>query len=371
MSAVATKALLELDRLSVDYVLADRRVRAVDNVSLSIAPGEILGLAGESGCGKSTLASAVLQILKPPAEVSGGRILFQGRDLVAMSREELRRVRWRHVSLVFQSAMNVLNPVMRVGDQFVDMFKAHDRVRKSDALARAGDLLELVGIDRGRVRSYPHELSGGMRQRVVIAMALALEPELIVMDEPTTALDVVVQREILQELEVLKQRLGFAVLFITHDLSLLVEFSDRIAIMYAGEIVESARLRRALPARAAPVHERADELVPAADGPDRAAHGHPGRPPDLAKPPSGCRFHPRCPQCTGIDSDLHRLQISERPVLREIDARPPGRLSLGGGAMSTLEVQRLGKRFPVRGAGLKREMLDAVADVSFTLSPAA
>ena len=369
MSAVATKALLELDHLSVDYVLGDRRVRAVDNVSLSIAPGEILGLAGESGCGKSTLASAVLQILKPPAEVSGGRILFQGQDLVAMSREDLRRVRWRHVSLVFQSAMNVLNPVMRVGDQFVDMFKAHDRVRKADALARAGDLLELVGIDRGRVRSYPHELSGGMRQRVVIAMALALEPELIVMDEPTTALDVVVQREILQELEVLKERLGFAVLFITHDLSLLVEFSDRIAIMYAGEIVESAAsdvlFRHAL-------HPYTNGLMssfPPLTGPIVPLTGIPGSPPDLAKPPSGCRFHPRCPQCTGIDSNLHRLQISERPVLRQIDARPPGRLSLGGRAMSTLEVQRLGKRFPVRGAGLKREMLDAVADVSFTLSP--
>ena len=321
VSAVATKALLELDRLSVDYVMGDRRVRAVDNVSLSIAPGEILGLAGESGCGKSTLASAVLQILKPPAEVSGGRILFQGQDLVAMSREELRRVRWRHVSLVFQSAMNVLNPVMRVGDQFVDMFKAHDRrVRKADALARAGDLLELVGIDRGRVRSYPHELSGGMRQRVVIAMALALEPELIVMDEPTTALDVVVQREILQELEVLKQRLGFAVLFITHDLSLLVEFSDRIAIMYAGEIVESAAsdvlFRHAL-------HPYTNGLMssfPPLTGPIVPLTGIPGSPPDLAKPPSGCRFHPRCPQCTGIDSNLHRLQISERPVLREIDA---------------------------------------------------
>ena len=166
--------------------------------------------------------------------------MFRGDDLAAMSPQELRKVRWRHVSLVFQSAMSVLNPVMRVGDQFVDMYRAHDRIRRSEALSRAGDLLELVGIDRRRIRSYPHELSGGMRQRVVIAMALALEPELIVMDEPTTALDVVVQREILQELETLKKRLGFAVLFITHDLSLLVEFSDRIAIMYAGEIVESA-----------------------------------------------------------------------------------------------------------------------------------
>ena len=313
MSAIATGPLLELDGLSVDYVLGDRRVRAVDNVSLAIHPGEILGLAGESGCGKSTLANAVLQILKPPAEVAGGRILFQDRDLVTLSRDELRRVRWRHVSLVFQSAMNVLNPVMRVGDQFVDMYKAHDRhIRRRDALVRAGDLLELVGIERTRVRSYPHELSGGMRQRVVIAMALALEPELIVMDEPTTALDVVVQREILQELEELKRRLGFAVLFITHDLSLLVEFSDRIAIMYAGEIVESAPsdvlFRHALHPYTTGLMSSFPPLT-----------GIPGAPPDLAKPPSGCRFHPRCPQCTGIDSNLHRLQTGVRPVLREIE----------------------------------------------------
>jgi peptide/nickel transport system ATP-binding protein len=297
VSAVATKALLELDHLSVDYVVAGRRVRAVDDVSLSLAPGEILGLAGESGCGKSTLASAVLQILKPPAEVAGGRILFQGRDLVAMSRDELRRVRWRHVSLVFQSAMNVLNPVMRVGDQFVDMFKAHERVRRSDALARAGDLLELVGIERARVRSYPHELSGGMRQRVVIAMALALEPELIVMDEPTTA---------------------FAVLFITHDLSLLVEFSDRIAIMYAGEIVESAASDVLFRSALHPYTNGLMSSFPPLTGPIVPLTGIPGSPPDLAKPPSGCRFHPRCPLCTGVDGDLHRRQIGERPQLREV-----------------------------------------------------
>jgi peptide/nickel transport system ATP-binding protein len=317
---VATKALLELDGLSVDYVLGDRRVRAVDNVSLSIAPGEILGLAGESGCGKSTLASAVLQILKPPAEVSGGRILFQGQDLVPMSREELRRVRWRHVSLVFQSAMNVLNPVMRVGDQFVDMYRAHDRhIRRNDALARAGDLLELVGIERTRVRSYAHELSGGMRQRVVIAMALALEPELIVMDEPTTALDVVVQREILQELEELKRRLGFAVLFITHDLSLLVEFSDRIAIMYAGEIVETAPSDVLFRSALHPYTTGLMSSFPPLSGPIVPLTGIAGAPPDLGKPPSGCRFHPRCVQCTGIDSNLHRLQTGVRPALREIE----------------------------------------------------
>ncbi len=319
MSAVATDALLRLEDLSVDYVLRDRRVRAVDSVSLSIAPGEIVGLAGESGCGKSTLANAVLQILKPPAEIAGGQILFRGQDLVGMSRQELRGVRWRHVSLVFQSAMHVLNPVMRVGDQFVDMFRAHDRTRRADALRRAGDLLELVGIDRERVRGYPHELSGGMRQRVVIAMALALEPELIVMDEPTTALDVVVQREILQELETLKQRLGFAVLFITHDLSLLVEFSDRIAIMYAGEIVESAASDMLFHRPLHPYTAGLMRSFPPLTGPIVPLVGIPGAPPDLARPPSGCRFHPRCTRCTVDDPASFARQTVERPLLREVE----------------------------------------------------
>jgi peptide/nickel transport system ATP-binding protein len=317
--AVATEELLRLADLSVEYVLGDRRVRAVDGVSLSIAPGEILGLAGESGCGKSTLANAVLQILKPPAEIVGGEILFRGENLVGMSKQQLRRVRWRHVSLVFQSAMNVLNPVMRVGDQFVDMFQAHDRVRRSDALARAGDLLEMVGIERRRVRSYPHELSGGMRQRVVIAMALALEPELIVMDEPTTALDVVVQREILQELETLKKRLGFAVLFITHDLSLLVEFSDRIAIMYAGEIVESAASDVLFHRALHPYTAGLMRSFPPLTGPIVPLVGIPGSPPNLALPPSGCRFHPRCPHCTPANPALYGRQTSERPLLREVE----------------------------------------------------
>jgi peptide/nickel transport system ATP-binding protein len=317
--AVAAEELLRLADLSVEYVLGDRRVRAVDGVSLSIAPGEILGLAGESGCGKSTLANAVLQILKPPAEIVGGEILFRGENLVGMSKQQLRRVRWRHVSLVFQSAMNVLNPVMRVGDQFVDMFQAHDRVRRSEALVRAGDLLEMVGMERRCVRSYPHELSGGMRQRVVIAMALALEPELIVMDEPTTALDVVVQREILQELETLKKRLGFAVLFITHDLSLLVEFSDRIAIMYAGEIVESAASDVLFHRSLHPYTAGLMRSFPPLTGPIVPLVGIPGSPPNLALPPSGCRFHPRCPHCTPANPALYGRQTSERPLLREVE----------------------------------------------------
>jgi peptide/nickel transport system ATP-binding protein len=318
VSAVATGTLLELESVVVDYVLRDRRVRAVDGVSLSIAPGETLGIAGESGCGKSTLANAILQILKPPAQLSSGRILFEGSDLVALSHEELRRFRWRHVSLVFQSAMDVLNPVMRVGDQFVDMLKAHERVRKSEALARAADLFELVGIDRARIRSYPHQLSGGMRQRVVIAMALALRPELIVLDEPTTALDVVVQREILQELEQLKAELGFAVLFITHDLSLLVEFSDRISIMYAGEIVEAATADTLFRDPKHPYTVGLMSSFPPLAGPLERIAGIAGSPPNLAQPPPGCRFNPRCPHCDGHDGALFIRQTTERPRLREV-----------------------------------------------------
>jgi peptide/nickel transport system ATP-binding protein len=315
---VATGTLLELEDVCVDYVQRDRRVRAVDGVSLSLTPGETLGIAGESGCGKSTLANAILQILKPPAQLTSGRILFEGLNLATMRAEELRRFRWRHVSLVFQSAMDVLNPVMRVGDQFVDMLKAHERVRKSEALARAGDLLELVGIDRGRLRAYPHQLSGGMRQRVVIAMALALRPELIVLDEPTTALDVVVQREILQELEQLKAELGFAVIFITHDLSLLVEFSDRISIMYAGEIVETATAETLFEDPKHPYTVGLMNSFPPLVGPLERITGIPGSPPNLAQPPAGCRFNPRCPHCDGRDRALFARQTSERPRLLEI-----------------------------------------------------
>jgi peptide/nickel transport system ATP-binding protein len=315
---VATGTLLELEEVCVDYVLRDRRVRAVDGVSLSLTPGETLGIAGESGCGKSTLANAILQILKPPAQLSSGRVLFEGANLAAMSPEQLRRFRWRHVSLVFQSAMDVLNPVMRVGDQFVDMFKAHERVRKSEALARAADLFDLVGIDRSRLSAYPHQLSGGMRQRVVIAMALALRPELIVLDEPTTALDVVVQREILQELEQLKAELGFAVIFITHDLSLLVEFSDRISIMYAGEIVETATAATLFKDPKHPYTVGLMGSFPPLIGPLERIAGIPGSPPNLAQPPPGCRFNPRCPHCDGSDQSLFMRQTSERPRLLEV-----------------------------------------------------
>jgi peptide/nickel transport system ATP-binding protein len=310
--------VVEVRDLVVEYVTRTRTTRAVDGVSLSIAPGEILGLAGESGCGKSTLGNAIMQVLRPPAQLTSGQVLFDRRDLAAMGREDLRKFRWRNVSMVFQSAMNALNPVMRVGDQFVDMMHAHERVSKRDALGRAGDLLELVGIDRRRLRAYPHELSGGMRQRVIIAMALALRPELVIMDEPTTALDVVVQREILQQVRDLQETLGFAVLFVTHDLSLLLEIAHRVAIMYAGEIVESGP---AAALREDPKHPYTQGLLrsfPPLHGPIERLAGIPGSPPDLAAPPSGCRFHPRCPYCIADSGVLYVRQIGERPLLREV-----------------------------------------------------
>jgi peptide/nickel transport system ATP-binding protein len=315
----AAETLLELRDLVVDYGSGPHRVRAVDGIDLDIRGREIVGLAGESGCGKSTVANAILQILKPPARLVDGSVVFRGEQLAGRSEEELRRFRWRNVSMVFQSAMNALNPVMRVGDQFVDMMRAHEKISRRAALAGAADLLELVGIDRLRVRAYPHELSGGMRQRVIIAMALALEPELVILDEPTTALDVVVQREILQQVQELQRQRGFAVLFITHDLSLLLETAHRIAIMYAGEIVEAAPAARL---REAPLHPYTQGLLrsfPPLHGPKERLTGIPGSPPDLADPPAGCRFHPRCPLCTPEQAFHYLRDTTERPRLQEIE----------------------------------------------------
>jgi peptide/nickel transport system ATP-binding protein len=309
------EVLIELEDLVVEY----GGVRAVDGISLKIHAGEVVGLAGESGCGKSTTGNAILQILQPPGRIAGGRILFRGDDITGKSVAELRRYRWRNVSMVFQSAMNALNPVMRIEDQFIDMMHAHEKIDHKRAKARTAELLELVNIDPSRARAYPHQLSGGMRQRVIIAMALALSPELVIMDEPTTALDVVVQREILQQIEALKNDLHFSVLFITHDLSLLIELADRIGIMYAGELVELAT-GHVLGERA--LHPYTQGLLrsfPPLTGQIERMQGIPGAPPDLAAPPQGCRFHPRCPHCRPDDTALYQRQTTERPVLREVE----------------------------------------------------
>ncbi|MDN3494914.1 ABC transporter ATP-binding protein [Planococcus sp. APC 4015] len=265
--------LLEIDDLSVEYVTEARTVRAVDRVSFSIAEREVFGLAGESGCGKSTIANAILRLLRDPAVIAGGSIRFAGTDVLALSASELREFRWRQVAMVFQSAMNSLNPVLTIGAQIADIFTTHEGMSKKAAISRAGELLDLVGIPRDRLRSYPHQLSGGMRQRVVIAMATALRPPLLIMDEPTTALDVVVQQEIMAQIKDLQQELGFAILFITHDISLMVELSDRMAIMYAGRFVETSSAGEIFGAPRHPYTRALMSAFPPMTGPRTRLHG--------------------------------------------------------------------------------------------------
>ncbi len=231
--------VLSIRNLNIDYVGAETNFHAVKDVSFDIAPGEFFGLAGESGCGKSTIAFAVSRLHRPPALIrTGSEIIVGGRNVLDLDTAELRSFRWREVAMVFQSAMNSLNPVLTIEDQFYDVLRAHTRITREEARARAAELLKLVDISPDRLKSYPHQCSGGMRQRIVIAICLALNPKLLIMDEPTTALDVVVQREILQRIDVLRKQLGFSVLFITHDLGLMVQVSDRIGIMLQGELVE-------------------------------------------------------------------------------------------------------------------------------------
>ncbi len=312
-SAVAESSgkapLLEVRDLCVDYLIPgkspDEAVRAVEGVSFTIAPGEVFGLAGESGSGKSTIAHSLLRVLRPPAVITGGEVLFKGRDVLGMdaaSLNALEQFRWGDISMVFQSAMNSLNPVMKISHQITDVIMAHEKVSKAEARARAADLLKIVNIDPSRLDSYPHELSGGMRQRVVIAIALALKPPLLIMDEPTTALDVVVQKDIMQQIARLQSELGFSVLFITHDLSLMVEFSDRIGIMYAGQLVEVAEAKELFNNALHPYTRGLLNSFPPLYGERKRLTGIPGSPPNLTEPQAACRFSARCTACTERDA---------------------------------------------------------------------
>ncbi|BBL91416.1 ABC transporter ATP-binding protein [Vibrio rotiferianus] len=289
--------LLEINNLCVDYVSPNGVARAVNNVSISIAPGETLGIAGESGCGKSTLAFAISRLHKAPALISEGEILYKGQDVLKMNDKQLRNFRWNDVSVVFQSAMNSLNPVITIGEQLTDVILAHRKVNYQEAYDRAVELLGVVGIHGDRMASFPHQLSGGMRQRVVIAVALALEPKLIIMDEPTTALDVVVEREILNELYELKSKFGFSILFISHDLSLMGEIADRIGVMYAGNLIELGDAKNVFGDPQHPYTKGLISSFPTIHGPKERLYGIPGNPVNLLKIPQGCNFQARCNAC--------------------------------------------------------------------------
>jgi peptide/nickel transport system ATP-binding protein len=313
-AARPAEPVLEIRNLSVDYGFDGDPTHVLRQVSLTLNRGEVLGLAGESGCGKSTLAYAATRLLPPPGLITGGEVWFTDRDgvrsdILSLSDPELRAARWEDLAIVFQGAMNSLNPVYRVGRQLVDGIMAHrPEMKKAEAMERAAELFEMVGIAPDRLRSYPHQLSGGMRQRVMIAMALSLDPQVLIMDEPTTALDVVMQRQIVEQIADLRERLGFSVIFITHDVSLLIEIADRIAIMYAGEIVEDAP---ALDIYHRPRHPYSSALLhslPPLRGPRRELSGIPGSPPDLARLGAGCPFRDRCAfafdACATVDPGL-------------------------------------------------------------------
>jgi peptide/nickel transport system ATP-binding protein len=301
VQAPTAPPVLEIRDFSIGFAGEQGTVGVVRHVDLALAPGEVVGLAGESGSGKSTLALGACRLLRPPAVITGGSVTYRGRrmpgagvEILDLNPKELVKLRWREIAIVFQSAMNALNPVLRISEQLGDVLDAHLELDRQQKRERLFTLLDLVGIPRERLRSYPHELSGGMRQRIMIAMALATDPEVVIMDEPTTALDVVVQREILAEIAELRKELNFAILFITHDLSLLLELADRIAIMYGGSLVELGASEQIHHRTAHPYTRGLLNSFPSVRGARKQLAGIPGSPPDPRQMPAGCPFGPRC-----------------------------------------------------------------------------
>jgi oligopeptide/dipeptide ABC transporter ATP-binding protein len=289
-----TQHLLEVEHLSVDYGTT-HPVHAVRDVSLTVEPDAFVGLVGESGCGKSTLGMSIARLERPPAHIVGGQIRIAGQDWTQLSGEELRRARWSEVAVVLQSGMNALNPIMTIGAQFRDVMQQHTRMTRSEIDARAAEMVQMVQIDPAVLSRYPHELSGGMKQRIAIALALVLHPKLVIMDEPTTALDMVVQRQILDNLRELRRQQLFAMLFISHDLGLVMELCDRVAVMYAGEIVENEASARMLERPLHPYTRALLQALPNPETPTGTYSGIPGAPPDLHDIPNQCMFAPRCP----------------------------------------------------------------------------
>lgn len=293
-------SLLEVKDLRMCYQTSQGLIKAVDGVSFEVRRGEALGLVGESGCGKSSIALAIMRLLPPNGRLLGGEILFHNEDLLAKDEEEMRKVRGRRISLIFQAALNALNPVHRVGDQIIEALQAHERMGKEKASERVRGLYRLVGLDPGMMGSFPHQYSGGMKQRAIIALALSCNPELLIADEPTTALDVIIQDQIIKEILKLQKEFNLTLIYISHDISLIAETCSSIGIMYAGKLVEYAP---AIALFQSPLHPYTKGLLasyPSVKGPKRKISPIPGEVPNLLHPPLGCRFHPRCPRAKEI-----------------------------------------------------------------------
>ncbi len=290
-----SETLLEVRNLKTYFYTTKGVVKAVDGVSFKLNKGEVLGIAGESGCGKSTTAYSLIRLVPPPGKIVDGELIFEGRDILKLSEEDFRKqIRWKKISMVFQGAMNALNPVYTIGDQIAEVLMLHKHMTKEEAMKEVYKLLEMVGIDPKRAKSYPHELSGGMKQRVVIAMALALRPPLVIADEPTTALDVVVQAQIMNLLKRLQREHQMSIILITHDLSLIAEMAEKVAVMYAGKIVEFGTAEQVFLNPQHPYTRGLLASIPRLTGDIHKLEFIPGVPPDLSNPPPGCRFAPRC-----------------------------------------------------------------------------
>ncbi len=326
-AAVTGDPILRVSDISVEYATQQGNVRAVDNVSFDLGRGEFIGIVGESGCGKSTLLFAIAQLLSPPAGVVGGSVVFKGVSMVGMTDSQLAAVRWKDLSVVMQSAMNALNPVKSIRSQFTDAMRAHGVRSKSEIADRSAHVLRMVGIDAQHLRSYPHQLSGGMRQRAMIAMALLFTPDLVIMDEPTSALDVVAQRSLMVQIKELQAELGFSVIFVTHDMSLVRHFSDRLMVMYAGQVAELGATSHVFGAPAHPYTIGLMDAFPSIKGPRVPLTGIPGQPPNLAAKLEGCLFAPRCPkvmtECRTVRPPLYLVEGTQVRCLLYADGRAP------------------------------------------------
>jgi oligopeptide/dipeptide ABC transporter ATP-binding protein len=330
--------LLVVENLRTYFTLSSGIVKAVDGVSFELHDGEALGIAGESGCGKTTTALSLLRLLPPNARVVEGSVKLFGIDLAQKSENALRRYRWREISVIFQGAMNALNPVQRVGDQVAEPIVERLGLPKAEAKRRARELLEMVGIARDRAADYPHQLSGGMRQRAMIAMALACDPAIVIGDEPTTALDVMVQAQILELLERLREELGLSLILITHDLSVIAETCDRVMVMYAGRVAEEGPVRTIFSGPRHPYTQMLLAAIPNLDSDKRLLATIPGSPPDLRTPPPGCRFHPRCPMAMEVCREVVPPEVRYADGVRvACHLYPPG----GDGARRPIPVLEL------------------------------